>query len=328
MLIFVYGDDNFRVCEKISQLKSAFCVKHDSSGRNIEIFDATDGTFDAPTALQSISTIPFLSKHRMVIVRNLLSSAKKDLSLFWETGLQRIPDSTIVVLWENAEANVIEKKILFNTLKVLPNTHSYIFDELIGTALSKWILNRIKMNNGLIEPHAVRALVEFIGSNLWKMNSEIEKLIAYGNGKTITETMVKELVNTSFEGKIFELVDALSKQDAQRTIQMLEEERLAGSDDYYILGMFSRQIRLLIGARSILDLHPNADKDLIASELGAHPFVAMKIFAQAKNFTLEKLLHAHNTLFSFDQGVKNGNITIALAVDLLAAELLKRPLKN
>lgn len=323
MLIFVYGDDNFRVCEKISQLKSAFCDKHDPLGRNIEVFDATDGKFDTPIALQSISTIPFLSKHRMVIVRNLLLSAKKNLSSFWETGLQHIPDSTIVVLWENAEAKVVEKKSLFNVLKALSNTHLYIFDELTGTTLTKWIMNRIKMKNGMIEPHAVRALIEFIGSDLWKMNFEIEKLIAFGNGKTITETMVKELVNTSFEGKIFELVDALSKQDAHRTVQMLEEERLAGSDDYYILSMFTRQIRLLIGARSILDTHPHADKDLIASELGVHPFVATKIFTQAKNFKLEKLLHAHNTLFSFDQGVKNGNMTIALAVDLLAVELLK-----
>ena len=87
--------------------------------------------------------------------------------------------------------------------------------------------------------------------------------------------------------------------------------------------MFSRQIRLLIGARSILDAHSHADKDLIATELGVHPFVAAKIFTQAKNFKLEKLLHAHKTLFSFDQGVKSGNMTIALAVDLLAAELLK-----
>jgi DNA polymerase-3 subunit delta len=154
------------------------------------------------------------------------------------------------------------------------------------------------------------------------MNSEIEKLISFGNGRTITETMVKELVNVSFEGKIFELVDTLSKRDTRRTIQILEEERLAGSDDYYILSMFSRQIRLLISARSLLETNSKIDKSFLAKELNIHPFVATKILVQAKNFTLDKLLNVHNTLFSFDQGVKNGEITINLAVDLIATKLL------
>ncbi len=322
MLLFVYGSDNFRTQEKVSQLKTAFRDKHDPRGTNIETFPGVDGKFDAPAALQSVSTMPFLSKHRMVIIRDLLSTTKKEQSPLWETGLQRIPDSTIVVLWETGDVASIEKKPLFKKLSAIEGVHLYPFDELVGASLTKWIIERVKSQSGMIEPNAVRSLVERVGTELWQMHQEIDKLIAYANGRTITETMTLELVNASFEGKIFELVDALSKKDSRRAVQLLEEERFAGSEDHYILSMFSRQIRLLIGARAVLDENPRASNNDVATQLDVHPFVATKVLAQAKNFSLKKLLDAHEKLFIFDRDLKNGGIDVDLAVDLLATDLL------
>ncbi len=324
MLLIVYGDDNFRGQEKVSQLKAAFRDKHDPRGTNIETFPGKDGKFDAPAALQSVSTMPFLSKHRMVIIRDLLSTTKKEQSPLWETGLQRIPDSTIVILWETGDVAAIEKKPLFKKLSVIEGARMYPFDGLAGVSLTKWIVERVKSQSGLIEPNAVRSLIERVGTDLWQMHQEIDKLIAYANGKTITETMTIELVNASFEGKIFELVDALSKKDSRHAVQLLEEERFAGSDDHYILSMFSRQIRLLIGARAVLDENPRATNSDIATQLDVHPFVATKVLVQAKNFTLKKLLGAHEKLFEFDRAMKNGGIDVDLAVDLLATDLLAK----
>ena len=322
MLLFVYGSDNFRVQEKVSQLKSAFRDKHDPRGTNIETFPGKDGTFDAPAALQSVSTIPFLSKHRMVIIRDLLSTTKKEQSPLWETGLQRIPESTIVIIWETADAAAVEKKPLFKKLIDTPNVHKYPFDELAGSHLTKWIVERVKSKNGLIEPNAVRAIIERVGSDLWQISNEIEKLVAFTSGATITETIVIQNVQANFEGKIFELVDALSRRDIRATVRMLEEERFAGSDDFYLMSMFTRQIRLLLGARSVLDENPRASNADIAASLDVHPFVAGKILVQAKNFSLQQLLAAHNQLFEFDRAMKNGGIRADLAVDLIAMDLL------
>jgi DNA polymerase-3 subunit delta len=154
------------------------------------------------------------------------------------------------------------------------------------------------------------------------MSHEIDKLVAYANGATITETMVTQLVQANFEGKIFDLVDALSRKDVRATVRMLEEERFAGSDDYYLMSMFSRQIRLLLGARSVLDENPRADKNIIATELDVHPFVASKLVTQAKNFSLTQLLDAHTQLFEFDRAMKNGGMSADLAVDLVTLRLI------
>ena len=156
------------------------------------------------------------------------------------------------------------------------------------------------------------------------MAHEIDKLIAFSQGKTITESMVNQIVQASFEGKIFDLIDALSKKDVRTTVTLLQEERFAGSDDFFLISMYSRQIRLLLGARSILDQNPRANKNDIATEIDVHPFVASKLITQAKNFSKDILLKAHEMLYTFDRDMKRGNIDVDLAVDLVTIELLKK----
>jgi DNA polymerase-3 subunit delta len=324
MLLFVYGDDGFRTQEKVSQLKSAFREKHDPSGLNTVVFPSADGKLVLGDVIQAVTTLPFLSKHRMVIIRDLIDSVKKEDLASWESGLSRTSDSSIVILWESKDVASIEKKPLFKTLNALAQVHAYPFPALAGSSLTTWIADRCKLKGSSIESGALRSLIERVGSDLWQMSHEIDKLIAFANGKTITETMVTQLVQANFEGKIFELVDALSKKDVRATVRMLEEERFAGSDDFYLMSMFSRQIRLLLGARSVLDQNPQADKNAIATELDVHPFVASKLVVQAKNFSLKQLLDAHTQLFEFDRAMKSGGISADLAVDLVATNLLKK----
>jgi len=323
MLIFVYGEDGFRSKEKVAQLRAAFKEKHDPTGINTVVFPSDDGKLNLGETLQAVATMPFLAKHRMVIIRDLLSSVKKDDTALWEQGLSRSPESTIVVLWDQWETEKVQKHPLFVTLKNIASTHAYPFPALSGAKLSQWIVERIRAKNGLIEDAAIRALIERVSTDVWQMAHEIEKLVAYANGKTINESMVRALVNPSFEGKIFDLVDALSKKDVRTTVRLLEEERFAGSDEYYLMSMFTRQIRLLIGARSVLDQDPRADKSVMAKELDVHPFVASKLVVQAKNFSLKKLLDAHAQLYEFDRAMKSGGMSADLAVDLVTTNLLK-----
>lgn len=322
MLLFVYGDDSFRTQEKVSQLKSAFREKHDPSGLNTVVFPSADGKLVVGDVIQAVTTMPFLSKHRMVIIRDLIETVKKDELPLWESGLSRTPDSTVVILWESKAVDAIEKKPLFKTLKDHAQVHTYPFLALAGSSLASWIADRCKSKGSAIESGALRALIERVGADLWQMSHEIDKLVAFANGSTITETIVTQLVQANFEGKIFDLVDALSRKDIRATVRMLEEERFAGSDDYFLMSMFTRQIRLLLGARSVLDANPRADKNVIASELEVHPFVASKLVTQAKNFSLQKLLDAHAQLFEYDRAMKNGGITADLAVDLVATRLI------
>lgn len=319
MMILIYGEDSFRVTEKIKQMKKAFSEKFDHSGLNIHTFPH-EGTskLDAPEILQSICSFPFLSKKRMVVIAGLLSTITKADQEVWMEGFLRMPESTIVVLWETGG---VEKKPLFKEIEKMTDVHKYSFPELQGAALTKWVVDRIQACGGKIEPNGLQALVERVGSDLWQLSCEINKLIGYVGGGVITKEIVIELVHASFEGKIFELMDAISKKHMKHAVRLLEQERSSGSDDHYLLTMLGRQIRLLLGARAMMDENPRTQKQDVATSLDVHPFVASKVLDQARLFRFEDLASAHDLLFEFDQKIKTGRINADLSIDLIVESL-------
>lgn len=323
MIIIVYGDDTFRGAEKVRQLKQAFIQKHDASGMNTDSFPREGERVLVGDVLQSACSYPFLGDKRMVIVRDAIFSATKDEIEMWRDGASRMPESTILVFWETAEPKALERKPLFKTLKDGTELHLYAFPELQGAELVRWVTLRVKQNGGSIHFQAVRALQEQVGADLWQLSGEIEKLVAFAGGSEITESMVRELVRASFESQIFALIDAVSRKQSGEALRLLREERWSGANDFYLMTMLARQVRILLAARALLDENPYATKQQLVDVMGVHPFVAQKALAQAKGFERESLIKAHELLFQFDQGMKSGKLRADMAVDLIAGELLQ-----
>ena len=325
MLILVYGEDSFRVTEKVRQLKDAFRKKYDPTGYNTVDFPSDDSNkLEVSDVLQSMCSFPFLGSRRMVLVNGLFSFLKKPDEKIWLDGFGRMPESSIVILWEAIETKVVEKKTWVKELSKTAEVYTYPFPVLSGIALTAWISDRVKTLGGLIEPTALLAIIERVGSDLWQMSHEIEKLTAFSHGKVITKEMVDELVHATFEGKIFELMDAISKKQTSRAIRLLEEERSSGSDDHYLLTMLGRQVRILLGARALLDQDLRVTKQTVAEELDVHPFVAQKSLEQARLFSFDDLKKAHDLLFEYDLKIKTGRISADLATDLVTDHLLKK----
>ncbi len=325
MLILIYGDDGFRVTQKVKRMRNAFAEKFDVTGMNTQTFPAEGSSkHDAGDILQSVCSYPFLGTKRMVLVRDLVGSTKKADMDVWVDGFKRMPDSTIAVLWETTESKILEKKPLFAEFSKMSDVHRYPFPSLDDSQLSQWVLDRVKEMQGTIDQPAVRGLVERVGSELWQMSNEIDKLIAFANGHSITLEMVDDLVHANFENKIFELMDAISKKQTSRAIQLLQEERWSGANDHYLLTMLGRQVRLLISARSMLNENPRASKHELAQTLGVPPFTAQKALEQARGFRFDDLRMVHDLLFDFDHKLKSGRVKADLAVDLVTDSLVSQ----
>ncbi len=320
----IYGDDTFRVQEKVKQMKDAFTQKFDPSGMNTASFPAEGSKKHEPgEILQAACSYPFLGEKRMVLVRDLISETNKDKQDIWLEGFKRAPESTIIVLYETASPKKLERKSLFKELNKLAESHTYPFPELQGYALTKWVQDRIAASGGSADRVVPQLLVERVGADLWQMSHEIEKLIAYASGQVVTKEMVTLLVQASFEGQVFELMDAISKKQTGAVIKLLREERLSGANDHYLLTMLGRQVRILLGARALLDENPSATKQDVADAVGVHPYVAQKALQQARGFSFQQLRDAHGLLFKYDWGLKTGRIHAELAVDLVADTLIQ-----
>lgn len=317
MLIIVYGDDAYRVQEQVKKLADAFRERHDPSGMNFASFGAKA---DVGEAMQSVRAAPFMAAKRMVLLRDVLSKSKKDGEEAWGEALKAIPESTIVVLWEGDDAKALEKKASFKALKDVSELHLYPFPVLEGPALTKWVTERVALHGGKVVPAAAAELASRVGGDLWQADNEARKLVAFASGRTVGVEDVRELVRASFEGEIFAFVDAVSARDAKEAFKLLAQERQAGSEDFMLLAMLARQVRILLGTRALMDGDPRLTKDAVASELSLHPFVAQKAMAAARRFTMPQLMAAHDALFERDRAAKSG-MGPEVAVDLMTAEL-------
>lgn len=320
MLILVYGDDTFRAQEKVSELRGAFQKKFDPTGLNLATFgsDAKPGE-----VMQAVQSLPFISLKRMVIIRDLVATTKKDGEEAW-AGLAKTPDSSIVVLWETMEPKALEKKALFQAIRKGEDVRSYPFPALEGSELSAWTADRVKARGGSsIAADALRELTDRVGSNLWQMDNEIGKLVALCSGRAVALADVDGLVRASFDGEIFALVDAVSRKEGKKAVRLLREERWSGASDFQIFAMLARQVRLLLGARALLDENPRASSQQLASEMNINPFVAQKVIEQARKFSLADLRATHDLLFSYDAGMKSGFLDAELAVDLVTTTLVR-----
>ena len=103
---------------------------------------------------------------------------------------------------------------------------------------------------------------------------------------------------------IFKFTDALRPGNAVATLSLMQQLIAADNAPEYINYMIMRQIRLLLQAKS--------DPD----NLRMAPYPKKLVLAQAKYFTLDKLLDLHHRLVKIDCDIKSGGSSIPLDISL------------
>ena len=86
-----------------------------------------------------------------------------------------------------------------------------------------------------------------------------------------------------------------------------------------MLSMIIRQFRLLIAARDMID-HSRTQADLV-KDWALHPYVAQKVFSQARAYTMAALKQIYRDLGAMDRDIKYGLVEGDVAIDLWVAGL-------
>jgi DNA polymerase-3 subunit delta len=87
----------------------------------------------------------------------------------------------------------------------------------------------------------------------------------------------------------------------------------------YLLIMIVRQFRMLL---QIADLKARGQSlDAVRDTLKLHPFVAQKVWDQARNFSISQLEAIYRRLLDTDLAIKTGRSEASVALDLLVGDL-------
>ncbi len=331
MLIFLYGPDTFRSLQKLKQLKEKFIKEVEGGSLNLVDLDGEKLTY--ADFKKQISTVSFMSPKRMIILRNIISKGKDKnlprpavsatISNAMKTrggGLQKEiieflkkdkdDDNIIIFLEENITKKEILSKFLLG-LAILKQE----FELLKGISLKKWIAKEVLEKGGKLNADAVNMLVERIGSDLWSMNNELEKLINYD--KNITCENIKKFLKTKDDDNIFNLVDAIGAKNKKLALRLLTEQIRLGVNINYILTMLARQYRLLLEAKDFLARDNRANSRSLALGLKINPFVAQKLYSQVGMYNIETLKKIYRCIMNIDLKSKSTSANIELLLDML-----------
>lgn len=324
MILLLIGQDSYRSRQRLHALREGFKKKYDPSGLNVLHLDGTKLTTE--TFRQSVGQTGFLATKRFVSVDNLISRNKSkkvhEEILGYLDG--EWSDENIVVFLEETEGETPRRKKTTRgmgqpLLARLMKEKVEEFPLLTGESLNKWVTTTVRQRGGTISTPAVLELSSLVGSDLWTMSQEINKLISYKEGKSITPDDVRLMVKAAFDGNIFHLTDALAAKDARRSYRLLYDQLESGSHALYLLTMLTRQFRILLQTRELIDHEPNYYT--VATRLGIHPFVAQKAIRDARKFSLQELKDTYRQLMEVDIKIKSTAESPRLMFDLLITKI-------
>ena len=188
-------------------------------------------------------------------------------------------------------------------------------------ALPAHIKKEITARKATITDKAAEILGALTGADLWQIETEIEKLIHYANGRTITDKDVVFLVKGKYNDNIFALTDALGARNKKLALNLISDQLNSGANEIYLFTMLTRQFRQLRQIKELMESDNITDKNVIAKELGLHPFVAQKAIEQARYFSLNDLKVLTGKLLIFEHTLKTKNHGFRVLFDKFVAEL-------
>ncbi len=344
------GDDEFSRQEELAALKARLGPA-DMLSLNTTLLDGRAVGFEE--LRHACDTIPFLADARLVIVEGLLthlrgrSRAEKDgedaegtrkdkpgakgggRAAFRKRLLEYLPllpTSTHLVFLEPAPLPPKDPFIRLSKAQpdiglrksfALPNIRRRD-----GQAeLAKWIQARTKQKGATIAPAAVHALINLVGNQLRQLDSELEKLALYCEGRAITLDAVKRLVPLARETVVWDLVNALGQRNLETAMETLRRLFDEGHAPLQIFALIIREYRILIQVKELIAQETRSDQ--IASRLGIQPWAAERAARNARTLSSEHLLRTYRTFLEVDTAIKTGLQQPEAALEFLVAELCR-----
>jgi DNA polymerase III subunit delta len=249
----ICGDEPLLAQEAADAIRAA-AVKQGFEER--ELFHV-DGQFDWQQLLSEANALSLFSAKKILEVR--LNSGKpgdKGGKALVEYCQNPSADNLLLVITPKLDTSALKSKwattlektgVLIQVWPVSPEH------------MPRWINQRLQQAGIRASRTAVDILADRVEGNLLAAMQEIEKLkLLAGDSEVDAETM-STVVADSARYNVFGLVDRMLSGDAQAAAKMLKGLKDEGAEPLVILGIISRELRLLIQAAEARQYHSSME---------------------------------------------------------------------
>lgn len=303
-IYLLYGTEEYLKTLYKNKLKEA--VLQDSDAMNLAEY-AGKG-IDEKEVMEFADTLPFFSDYHLLVLEN---TGWFKSSTNFADYVPEIPETAVLIF---VETDVDKRSRMYNAVK----KSGYIceMNGMTEQELKLWVASLLKRENLKITEATVEFLLEQVGTDMSKLQNELEKLICYTMGRdTITVQDIKAVCSEQLTGKIFAMTEALAQGRKKQALELYYDLIALQEKPMGILYMIQRQFHHLL---IVKEMKKNrADKGSIASTIGVPPFAVQKYMTQADRFSLEELKKLLDYSLTLEEDVKSGRLKEQLAVELL-----------
>lgn len=313
-IYFLMGEEAYYI-DKISDFIEASVLSEEERGFNQMVLYGRDVTIE--DIASNAKRYPMMAEYQVIIVKEAqdLSRSIEKLAAYAET-----PQPSTILVVNYKYKKIDKRKALYKTLKKTGVV--YESKKLYENQVADWIRRVLSSQKYTISPKAAQMLVEFLGTDLSKINNELEKLqIILPKGTQISPEHIEENIGISKDYNNFELRKAVGERNAIKAYQIVNYFADNPKDNPMVV-----TVSLLFNFFSqLLHFHGLKDKSPrnVASALRVNPYFVNEYITAAKNYPMRKVSMVVSTLREFDVRSKGVGSNAVPQGDLLK-ELLVR----
>jgi DNA polymerase-3 subunit delta len=284
------GEEDFFI-DQLTTAAEKTILSPEESAFNCTVFYGKDTSW--ADVVNQCRRYPMFAERQVVILKE--AQQLRDIEKL-EPYFEQPLTSTILVIAHKEKKLDNRKKVA----RLIKEKGTFVsFKKLNEKEVATWIEQRLAAKEQKITPRALLLMVDHLGSELNKVEQELEKLqLNCSPGFVIDEDLIERFVGVSKEFNVFELQTALAHKDflkAFRIIQYFKQNPKAAPLQLILplLYSFFSKVYMLFGA----DM---SDDRSLASQLGIPPFSirnykeAARLYGyQGTELTL-LLLHQYN----------------------------------
>jgi len=313
-IYFLMGEEPYYI-DKLSDYIEENVLTEDEKGFNQTVMYGRDVTIE--DIIGTAKRYPMMAERQVVIVKEAqdLSKTIDKLESYAENPML----STVLVICYKYKTLDKRKKV---TKELTKSGIVYESKKLYENQVGEWIKRVLQGKNYGIEPKASAMLVEFLGTDLSKINNELEKLqIILPKGSTITPKDIEENIGFSKDFNNFELINALGSKNQLKAYQIVnyfaenEKANPLVVTTGTVFGFFVK----LLKYHGLKDRNPKN----VAAVLAVNPYFLKDYDVAIKQYPMKKVSQIVGTLRDIDVKSKGVGANAMPTGDLLKEMLVK-----
>jgi DNA polymerase-3 subunit delta len=300
-IYFLCGEETYYI-DRISDLIEKSVLTEDEKSFNQVVLYGRDTTVEE--IVSTAKRFPMMSDYQVVIVKEA-QNLSKTFDKFESYAVN--PQLTTILVFAYRDKPDGRKKI-FKTIK--DKGVWFESKKLYDNQVPDWIVKVLKGQNYGIEPKAAAMLAEFLGTDLAKINNELEKLkIVFPEGHIFTPKNIEENIGFSKDYNVFELKSALATRNQQKAYTIIHNFAANPKDNPLVV--VSGQMFTFFA--QLLQYHGLKDKSKFnaAKALGVNPFFMDEYATASKNYPMRKVSQIIEIIRDMDvksKGVGSGSM--------------------